>query len=83
MSELNDELMPCPFCGGDAEAYGEEPFQTHVFRHAVTAGGFYVECETEGCCRFGVTGEDPDPGYVYGAFETHAAAVAAWNARDR
>ena len=66
----NDELLPCPFCGGEAKAY----------QHGEV--GFVVQCRR---CGIWNAGYDPAWSHVtedeFHGFVTETDAIAAWNRR--
>ena len=70
---MTDELLPCPFCGGDVVNMGVRPH----FREG-KGNGWTVLCADCG----GSIGyiERPD-GHFYAEYDTKPEAVAAWNAR--
>ena len=73
-------LLPCPFCGGEAEMLGEDVFETMIHCHKRRAGGYFFRCwDCE--CTLGLTGSQDDLDLEFGKFDTAAEAMAAWNNR--
>ena len=60
-----DNLLPCPFCGGEAEAHQTYDIDTG------DVDGWFVICRNKECTAWPETAEYP----------TEAEAVAAWNTR--
>lgn len=67
------ELLPCPFCGGEAEVYGDRVC-LHDGREY-----FYPSCKTVGCPG-GMT-PDGEFGYNHIMAETEKEAISIWNTR--
>lgn len=68
------ELLPCPFCGGEAKVYTESC--------AYANGGrdyFYPSCKSEGCPGVMV----PDDEFRFNTImaETEKEAISIWNKR--
>ena len=68
------ELLPCPFCGGEAKVYTESC--------AYANGGrdyFYPSCKSEGCPGVMV----PDDEFRFNTImaETEKEAISIWNTR--
>ena len=66
-------LLPCPFCGGEAELIESEcgMFQT----------GYAVYCTGKCRVKMGVSGRLSEVYEWTPVFDTEAEAIAAWNAR--
>lgn len=63
---MQNELKPCPFCGGKAFSYFIEPHTHSLINIPDHKGSGYVEC---GCCSAGV------------AEDTEEKAKELWNRR--
>lgn len=68
------ELLPCPFCGGEAE------MSYYAKEGSPDIAGYYVECTTcsAGGEGFDIQGEMPDR-----VERTKDKAIAAWNTRPQ
>ena len=63
---MSYKLLPCPFCGGEAEIHETYDMETNE------VDGYFVWCNNKECeCR-------PETNTCF----TEAEAVAAWNTRD-
>lgn len=63
------EILPCPFCGGEASVF-EFPSGASV---AVDSACFSVGCTTEDCYGY----------HSYAEFSRRSDAVKEWNRRDQ
>lgn len=63
----NKNLLPCPFCGGEAIIHTVEP-HTHVIAKFMPdyGGGAFIECKS---CTCAISGE------------TEQEAITTWNRR--
>ena len=68
---MNEELKPCPFCGGEVSLVKNESPRLH---RPARNGNYYIEC---GECAL-LFGYDEDYG---GQFDTEKEATEAWNHR--
>lgn len=66
------ELLPCPFCGGEAEVI-EAGYGMYMTGYAV----YCKKC----CLKLGVTGRLGETYEWSPVFDTEAEAIAAWNTR--
>lgn len=63
---VRTELLPCPFCGGEARVIDDAPSHDH-------SPWFGIGCASPYCIAF--------TGYGVKLFDTKAEAIAAWNRR--
>ena len=63
---MSDELLPCPFCGGEAKLIDDAPNHCRI-------PWFGIGCASERCIAF--------TGYGVRLFCTRTEAIAAWNRR--
>jgi hypothetical protein len=72
MKDKKIELLPCPFCGGEAKICGED--------YGNGTGAYYVSCINDMCwCALGeMWDRDAMPDHMFGDEET---AATYWNTR--
>ena len=67
------ELLPCPFCGGEAELVEGE--------YGMYLSGYAIYCKGTCGAKLGVTGRLCEAYEWTPYFDTEAEATAAWNSR--
>lgn len=72
---MSSELLPCPFCGGEAKTVLADTYPHRGMLHS-----WFVACKDSECgCELGFYGMDENG--TCGTYETEAEAIAAWNTR--
>lgn len=72
------ELLPCPFCGGEASAEGRTRYNRPLADTWWEDGSEITECFFVNCIKCGISNGRAG---IVGGYQTRAEAIAAWNTR--